>query len=1176
MLVPGHREQPRPQRHLDREVERRARGIGQQRAQSLLVGLHDGQCDPRRVHGQHLLPCRSVHLGEDRPQALVPGHDIAQRRLQRIPVQVAGEPERDGDVVRGVRRLEAVEEPQAALRERQRHHLGPLDTGQRRARPLRPGQPVGESGHGGRLEQHPDRELRTQCRTDTADQTGGQQRVPAQLEEAVVDPDRRHPEELGEQPGEDLLLWRPGQPPDGRRPEVGCRKRLAVHLAVGRERDRVQHHERGRHHVLRHRGGHPLAQFARRRHRGAGSHRRVPHQTPVARPVLPHQGHRLGDVRVPGQRGLDLAEFDAVAAHLHLVVQPPQVVDVPVRRPPGQVARAVHPAARRAERVGDEALGGQPRPVEIAAGHPDARHVQLPRDADRRRTQGAVQYVHPGVPDRAADRHAARGHRVAGRDPVLHAAHRRLRGPVLVDHRGARPAPPPLIQHLAEQLLATDDDLSGRRELLGQGAEQRNVGRRHLEEGAPGARGATGVRLLLFQARHQHLTAGDQRGVRGRHRQVERDGGMQHGRAARAGVGVPREHQVRGQLAVLHQHALGAPRGTGRVDHVRRVRRSQRGRTVRVHRVGHRAGGQRGDRVRRVQDQPGRALGRGQLGTGRGVGQQQRGARVGEHVRDPLGRVVRLDRHVRGTGLQHRQQRHQQIGRARQRQRHEPLRTRAGGDQLVREPVDPRVELRVAEGGVPAHHRRGVRRPRHLGLEQFRHRTPVGVAGRGVPLLQHPPPLGRILHVHPPDREVEVVRQGLQHPQQAVGQPLGLLPCEQVGTVVDLELEPRTRDGHHVERVVVGVPALASDDAYPADRLLARLRVERIVLEHHQGVEEVTGTHEPLDLGQPQVLVRHQRALLPLDAPQGVEQRLRRVQPHPHRKGVDEQPDHALHAWYLRRAAGRGGAEHHVVAARQTAQQQRPRGLHNGVHGQPVRLRPLGEPRRQFLRQLRRHPLGQQRLPARVRGNQQRGLLHPAQRRPPGCLGRAPVLPGQPRQVGAIRRDRRQRRRVALSRVRLEQLGDQHRRGPAVQQDVVVGDDEPEPVSGQPHQPEPHQRRLGQVEPPRPVGGEQPLQLRRPRVLRKPAQIGLAPRQRHLTADQLNRLVHALMPEPGPQVGVTRQHGPRRRLQRRDVQRALQLEDQLHGVHVRRLLVVQGVKEDALLQRREGQDFLNS
>jgi hypothetical protein len=54
--------------------------------------------------------------------------------------------------------------------------------------------------------------------------------------------------------------------------------------------------------------------------------------------------------------------------------------------------------------------------------------------------------------------------------------------------------------------------------------------------------------------------------------------------------------------------------------------------------------------------------------------------------------------------------------------------------------------------------------------------------------------------------------------------------------------------------------------------------VHRIVLEHHQGVEQLAQSGEPLDLGQAEMLVRHQPRLAVLYVAQHVNQRLPRRQ----------------------------------------------------------------------------------------------------------------------------------------------------------------------------------------------------------------------------------------------------------------------------------------------------------
>src|SRR6185436_16027375 len=89
----------------------------------------------------------------------------------------------------------------------------------------------------------------------------------------------------------------------------------------------------------------------------------------------------VDDGRVAHQGGLDLAGLDAEAADLELLVGPAEVGQPTVRAHADQVAGAVEPGAEDpAERVRDEALGGQVWAAEVAAGQAGAAEVELADD----------------------------------------------------------------------------------------------------------------------------------------------------------------------------------------------------------------------------------------------------------------------------------------------------------------------------------------------------------------------------------------------------------------------------------------------------------------------------------------------------------------------------------------------------------------------------------------------------------------------------------------------------------------------------------------------------------------------------------------------------------------------------------------------------------------------------
>ena len=114
----------------------------------------------------------------------------------------------------------------------------------------------------------------------------------------------------------------------------------------------------------------------------------IGHQPLLSRRVFPSQDDDVAHGRMLAERGLDFSEFDAEAADLHLVVGTAEELDVPVGQIAGQIAGFVQPCSGLgAEGVGNEFLGGQIRPVEIAAGHACAANIQLTLHADRDRTQ---------------------------------------------------------------------------------------------------------------------------------------------------------------------------------------------------------------------------------------------------------------------------------------------------------------------------------------------------------------------------------------------------------------------------------------------------------------------------------------------------------------------------------------------------------------------------------------------------------------------------------------------------------------------------------------------------------------------------------------------------------------------------------------------------------------------
>ena len=170
-----------------------------------------------------------------------------------------------------------------------------------------------------------------------------------------------------------------GSTPQPRRRQSSSRQRTAVQLAVRRQRQTIQHHKRGRHHVVR--------QPTTTAQREAPPHP-APHQSP--------QPHSQPDAPGPArssrattaacatpasrnQRSLDLARLDPEPAQLHLRVRAAQELKHAVRTPPPQVPGPVHPAPSRTIRVRDKPLRRQTKPPQIAPRNTTTRNVKLAR-----------------------------------------------------------------------------------------------------------------------------------------------------------------------------------------------------------------------------------------------------------------------------------------------------------------------------------------------------------------------------------------------------------------------------------------------------------------------------------------------------------------------------------------------------------------------------------------------------------------------------------------------------------------------------------------------------------------------------------------------------------------------------------------------------------------------------
>ncbi len=859
--------------------------------------------------GQHPLrrPVRAV--GVDGAQHGVPGDHVRGGDREGVEVGAGGEVDGERDVVAGggVGDVEPVGEPHPLLRRRERHRTGVVGRQQRKAfAGNRIGHGDGEAGDGGVFEDLPHADAVAGDRAEARGELGGEQRVAAEREEIVVGGDGGHVEQGGDDTGDEFLGGAAISGARAVRVRGGFGQRGAVDLAGARERQRVEDGDRGGHHVPRQPRGDELPQLGRVEAGGVG--------TVYVRDkrLAPHDGDGGGDRGMPGEGGVDLAEFDAEPAELDLMVDPPDEleggsaagVSFGLLRPPKghtapahQVARAVHATA--AERGRDEAARGQARHSEVAAGQARPGEVQLADHADGHGPQPRAEHERGDAVEAGADGQPLPRHerRAGGGE------HGGLGGPVHVEHG---PAGRPPGRGLGRPRLAADGEHAQR-------VQARGVQlRRHGRGGEP-VRDALGAQQFQQVLAAVHVRRRDDEGAAGRggqevleHRRVERGRReVQHPRLRVEVHPTAQRRDERREPPVGDDDPLRHAGRAGGVDEVRGVVGPQRTHPVGV-----------GDR-RRPRGSGGRvdecdAVGQRRAGPGDDVPHPG----VGEDLGDPHRRLRRVDGHKRRPGQRDGGHRAHRVHRPGQQDRHPILRAETALDQVPRQRCcgGDQLDRRAARSAHP-------QRVRGEQLRQRRDRPGVCQDDLG-------------------GAELEIadgcLRRGdgrVEHRVQA-GHRGGDRRALEQGTVVDHPSAQRAV-GQLAHRDLHVEPGAAGRDLLGAHGQAGQREVghgDVVVGEHH------------LERGEPECIddavERHRRVRVGVEvrATGGGEQlgeRRGRVHVEPQRDGADEHANETLEVGVL--AAGRAGADGDVAPPGPRRQPHGDGGVHRHERGGVVR-----------------------------------------------------------------------------------------------------------------------------------------------------------------------------------------------------------------------------------------------
>ncbi|CAH0192390.1 hypothetical protein SRABI112_01682 [Pseudomonas mediterranea] len=931
----------------------------------------------------------------------------------------------------------------------------------------------------------------------------------AQLEEVIVTTDLLDLEhfspELG-QGGFDLAL-RSFVFMAGIGVRVRRRQGATVQLAVGGQREGQQHHEGTGHHVLGQRARQLAAQCL---HRESDTLFRndIPHQAFRSIVVLPRQYHGVFHAGALAQPGFDLAQFDAEATDLHLIVVTPQVIHGAVGTPARQVAGAVEQGCRiGAERIGDEFLSGQFRTVQVAVRHTVAADVQLARHAHRHRLLVRIQHVDTGVADRMTNRDTALAHAL---DFVSGGESRGLGRAIAVEQmlRCAvfqHPGDHRRIQHIATHDQVTQL-LEHRQQAVSVLMEQPGGHPQHADRllGQQRRESLLGQQHILLD--HHHATTVEQwrphvqgTGIEGRVR------GERHPvLLVEIGVAVV-DHQAVDR-PVRHQHTLRHPGGTGGVHDVRH----RLGILGQVQVVG------RLVQFDEIQVHPLHTFRHNH----RAQGQQQLCTTVLDHELLALERCVDIQRHVDGGTLEHGQLTDQQVGRTCQANGHAVAQLSTQTNQVTGQAVGPGIEFAVGQALLVMDHGNRVGMRLHLCFEQAVDGPVPWIAARGrVEVCQHLLTLGRRQHRQAVQARLRCLLQRLHQTLQR-DVHVGADPLR-----TDLrhgqrrQAETFAQVIHRQGQWVVGTLFVAQGfDPFPTGQDLTRVLVHRAVTVVEQRAEQRhRRNHTAAALGQRQggVFMPQQAGQPGVGGFHAVTHALV-AHVHPQRQGIDEHTQRPISAIAALHPAHQDGAEHHIPFPTHLAQHLPPRQVDQAgrTHAELARLGPQAQAHRQVDRQPGLLDIPS--IPLHILETERQGRLvhiteHLAEERfvfgvthPQASLGH----------IVAIRHGRRQRLGLA-QQVRLH-LVSHHFHGGVVQRHMVEQQHRHPTLVGRvlgEHQA--HHRRPGDIETVMPW--IETLLQQSNDISRPGCQHHLIHRQRRVAPDHLHRRIESLPHHAGAQ-----------------------------------------------------------
>ena len=205
------------------------------------------QCRSDVLHGL------TVVLRKRSAQAFVTGDERIQGGMERTNIECAVQTQGDRDVIGGLSGVQLFEEPQAFLCEGQRHMRWTRECLQRRQRAS--GRSVerkrlGKRCNAGCIEQGAQGQFDRKRFTQARNELRCEQRMTTEREEVIEDADAFETEHAGEALRERMFDRRARRDISGEVLPLRIGQCATIELAIGRERQRIEHDEGRWHHIV--------------------------------------------------------------------------------------------------------------------------------------------------------------------------------------------------------------------------------------------------------------------------------------------------------------------------------------------------------------------------------------------------------------------------------------------------------------------------------------------------------------------------------------------------------------------------------------------------------------------------------------------------------------------------------------------------------------------------------------------------------------------------------------------------------------------------------------------------------------------------------------------------------------------------------------------------------------